>query len=200
MLGGAASLPSLKSKIVSGGIVLLLVEPSVVIFNVIKQFSLLGFVFFVVFISRLDAQEKLKFGWLEKVAVYPGNILIHAKLDTGADYSSLNASNLVEFEKGDQKWVRFDLEDRFGKKSTIEKPVVRIAWVKRQSGKHSKRNVIRLGICLGKTFMEADVNLVDRTNYTQQMLVGRNFLAGNAVIDPAVSYTQKPDCKGVPAS
>lgn len=146
------------------------------------------------------AQQKDKFGWLETVSIYPDKVIVHAKLDTGADSSSLNALDLVEFEKAERKWVRFTVESRYGQKTVIEKPVLRTAIIKRQSGKHQKRNVVRLGICLGKNYMEADVNLIDRSSFTHAMLIGRNYLAGYAVIDPAVSYTQKPDCKGAPSS
>lgn len=147
--------------------------------------------------SHSYAQERGHFGWLEKVKLYPGAVMVHAKLDTGADYSSLDSAAMEEFERDGKKWVRFEVISRFGQKENIERPVVRSAWVKKRNGNHSKRNVVRLGICLGKTYMEADVNLVDRSNFTQPMLIGRNFLAGNALVDASSSYTVEPDCKGV---
>ena len=57
------------------------------------------------------AAEKTVVGWIEKVRIYPGNFLVHAKLDSGAEYSSLDAANLQEFERDGKTWVRFDLTE-----------------------------------------------------------------------------------------
>ena len=45
------------------------------------------------------AGEKKVVGWIEKVRIYPGNFVVHAKLDSGAEYSSLDAANLTEFDR-----------------------------------------------------------------------------------------------------
>ena len=49
--------------------------------------------------------EKGIFGWIEKVKIHPGKILLHAKLDSGADHSSLSAMNIKEFKKKGKNWV-----------------------------------------------------------------------------------------------
>ncbi len=144
------------------------------------------------------AQGKETFGWAEKIKIFPTSIVIHAKLDTGADYSSLNASQIEQFERDKEKWVRFSLVNRYGQKVTLERPIKRFATIKSHSSKNQKRPVIRLGICAGKTYMEEDVNIVDRTKFEYQMLVGRSFLAGNGVVDPSMTYTSDPDCKEAP--
>ncbi len=144
------------------------------------------------------AQTKIVLGWAEKVKIYPTDTVIHAKLDTGSDYSSLNASDIEEFNKEKQKWVRFTLLNRYGHRVVLEREIKRFAMIKRHGTKNQRRAVIRLGICAGTTYMEEDVNLVDRSKFEYQMLVGRSFLAGVATIDPAVTFTSEPDCKEVP--
>jgi hypothetical protein len=42
------------------------------------------------------------------------------------------------------------------------------------------------------------VSLVDRKNFDYQMLLGRVYLAGNAIVDPSVTYTTDPACKNIP--
>lgn len=159
--------------------------------------KLLTHLLFVFLASALaHAQSKPVVGWVEKVALSPGNLVVQAKLDTGADHSSLNASNLREFERDGRKWVKFVVSNSYGQSAEIAQEVQRVAMIKTHSGKIQKRDVIRLGICLGKTYMEADVNLVDRTKFDYQMLVGRTFLAGNVVIDPSTTFTSEPNCKG----
>lgn len=145
--------------------------------------------------AAAQAQSKQTVGWLEKVKLYPGNIVVHGKLDTGADYSSINAAKLEQFEKDGERWVRFEVSNRYGNKVTLEKQVLREAMVKKHFGKPEKRLVVRLGICVGSRYMEADVNLVDRSQFETQMLIGRSFLAGNIVVDPATTFTTEPSCK-----
>ncbi|RMG43035.1 MAG: hypothetical protein D6719_04615 [Candidatus Dadabacteria bacterium] len=146
-------------------------------------------------VAPLIAQEKEILGWVEKVKIYPPRLILHAKLDTGADYSSLHARNITEFKRNGQDWVSFVVVNRYGNTIRLEKEVIRHALIKRHGGKHQKRSVIRLGICVGNTYMEHDVNLVDRRNFDYQMLIGRKFLAGNIIVDPAVTYTAEPRCK-----
>jgi hypothetical protein len=140
--------------------------------------------------------EKTVMGWIEEVRIYPGNFLIHAKLDSGAEYSSLDAKNLQVFERDGKKWVRFDLEEkREAKELTIERPLLRWAPIKRHNQQPQRRPVIKLGVCLGHIYKEAEVNLVNRENYQYRMLIGRKFMGGAVIIDPAAKYTVEPNCK-----
>jgi hypothetical protein len=50
-------------------------------------------------------------GWVERVSIFPGNLKIKAKLDTGARNSSLNATDIDAFERNGAKWVRFDMNN-----------------------------------------------------------------------------------------
>lgn len=156
---------------------------------------------FVVDVSEpeddVDAQEALNkhvLGWIENVAIYPGNFVLNAKLDSGADHCSLHAMNIEPFKKGGKDWVRFDIENRQGEKLTLERETHRIAKIKRLLGKPQERYVVRLGLCVGSDYTEVDVNLVDRSNFSYPVLIGRNFLAGAAMIDTSATYTQEPSC------
>jgi hypothetical protein len=143
------------------------------------------------------AGEKTVVGWIEKVRIYPGNFIVHAKLDSGAEYSSLDASNMQIFERDGKSWVRFDLEEkREGKKLTIERPLLRWAPIKRHNQEPQRRPVISLGLCLGTLYKETEVNLINRKNYQYRMLIGRKFMEGVVVIDPSAKYTVEPECKG----
>jgi hypothetical protein len=144
----------------------------------------------------LAAGELQIVGWIEKVRLYPGNFLVHAKLDSGAEYSSLDATDMQIFERDGKKWVRFDLEEkREGKKLTIERPLLRWAPIKRHNQKPQRRPVIRLGVCLGNIYQETEVNLINRQNYQYRMLIGRKFMEGKVAINPAAKYTVDPACQ-----
>ena len=141
------------------------------------------------------AGEKTVVGWIEKVRIYPGNFVVHAKLDSGAEYSSLDAANLTEFDRDGKPWVRFDLTERDGQKITMERPLLRQATIKRHYLKSQQRPVIKLGVCLGKLYQETEVNLVNRTGFQYRMLIGRKFMDGAVIIDPSAKYTVEPECK-----
>lgn len=143
----------------------------------------------------VPAENKQVVGWLEKVCIYPGNLVIRAKLDTGAKNSSLNASHITEFMCNGDQWVRFNVTSRYGKTVTFERKVQGVAKIKRHGAKPQIRFAIRLGICLGSSYDEVEVNLVDRSDFTYQMLIGRSFLKGNVIIDPSSKYITKPNCK-----
>jgi len=147
--------------------------------------------------SPVMAQGKQVVGWVEEVCIYPGNLVIRAKLDTGARNSSLNTSHITEFERQGKRWVRFEVTNRYGKTVTIERKAHRVVKIKNHDSTPQPRLAILLGICLGSFYKEAEVNLADRSHFNYQMLIGRSFLAGNLIVDPSTKYTTKPICIGM---
>jgi hypothetical protein len=160
-----------------------------------RHFLHIGLISVFVFSALSNAESKDVVGWIEKVRICPGNVVVHAKLDTGADNCSLNAPHIEFFHRGNDTWVRFDLTNREGKTVTFERKTVRIAKIKRKGAKCQERPVILLGICIGSVYKEVEVNLVDRSHYKYQMLIGRKFLKGDLLIDSSVKYTVEPQCK-----
>lgn len=144
------------------------------------------------------SEERQTVGWVEKAIVFPGNLQLKVKLDTGALNSSLNASQIEEFVRNDEKWVRFSVTNWQNLTATLEKKLIRTARIKEHDRASNQRPVIQLGICLANVFKEVEVNLVDRSNFKYQMLIGRSFLQGSFVIDPARTFTVKPQCQGAP--
>ena len=133
-------------------------------------------------------------GWVEKARIYPGDFLMHAKMDTGAKNSSLNASQMETFRREGREWVRVSLVNRDGKSTTLERPVERIAQIKRHRGNSQERPVITLGICVNDVYKEVEVSLIDRSRFDYQLLVGRSFMEGDQIIDPSLSYSAEPAC------
>jgi hypothetical protein len=133
-------------------------------------------------------------GWLERVQIYPENLTLRAKLDTGAKTSSLNASNIKEFERQGEKWIRFDVVDRRGKTETLERKLIRSIKIKEHNTDPVERPAVQLGICLGNVYQEVEVNLTDRSVFNYPMLIGRNFLRGAFIVDAAAKFTIKPHC------
>lgn len=143
-------------------------------------------------IPPVDAKDII--GSVEKVGIENANFSIDAKIDTGARNSSLNATNYHLSQKGKEKWIRFDVTNRDGKAITLEKQITRFAKIKRKEASTQQRPVIMLDICIGKLRKQVEVNLVNRSNFNYQMLIGRTVLHGNFIVDVQKRYTQNPSC------
>lgn len=134
----------------------------------------------------------------ERVRIYPGGIVLKAKIDTGAETSSLHVTSTELIFRNGKEWIRFTVTDLKGKTAHFEEKIHRISTVKRHHDKVQKRIVVLLGICLGTTYRETEVNLFDRGGLNYPLLIGRQFTSGFFIVDPAQVFSIKPDCKEVP--
>jgi hypothetical protein len=134
-------------------------------------------------------------GWVENVSIFPGNLKIKAKLDTGARNSSLNAKSIEEFERDGENWIRFKLKNWKGRTESIEARLIRTAIIKQHGIESARRLVIRLGICLGNVYKEVEVNLEDRSKFNYQMLIGRSYLKNSFAVDSSATFTVEPNCR-----
>ena len=77
-------------------------------------------------------------GWVERVGIVEAGLALHAKLDTGADNSSLNAHPLVLEARDGITWAHFTLETHDGSHKAMALPVTRMARIKRQTAASQK--------------------------------------------------------------
>lgn len=146
-------------------------------------------------LSPWSAMAKQVSGYIEKVVIYPGALQVKAKIDTGALNTSLHCTSCDQtFERDGKEWVRFSVTNWRGESIELERPVIGRTAITRHFGKSQDRLVISLPVCLGGVLKEREVNVVDRSNFNYQMLIGRNFLAGDFVVDPDAKYLLSPDC------
>ena len=141
------------------------------------------------------AADKPVIGWVERVKIYPGDFEIHAKIDTGAKTSSLNAPNMNIFKRDGEDWVSFKVTNRKGISRNFEEKIFRISKIRRHGGTIQRRPVVMLGVCVANVFQRTQVNLIDRKNFNYQMLIGRRFMTGQVIVDPSRTFIAKPDCK-----
>ncbi len=133
-------------------------------------------------------------GWIEPIQLEPEGPQLTAKLDTGADSSSLGATAIEVYSADGIERVRFRIQARSDERSTVDLPLERIAKIKRHVEGAETRPVVRLRICLGNLRKEVEVNLADRSNYEQPVLIGRDFLSSDLIVDPAETFTTSPRC------
>lgn len=137
-------------------------------------------------------------GWTETAWLTDYGLAIDAKLDTGADNSSLDAGRYEPFERDGKKWVRFSIEGRDGGIRMVEAPVRRVARVRRAGTGVSKRPVISLTLCVAGRTGQAEITLTDRTGMDYAMLIGRSFLAGRLVVDSGKTQAGARACQAAP--
>ena len=121
---------------------------------------------------------------------------LEAKLDTGAETSSLDARNIEAFERDDEPWVRFRLEgERQGEAASqwVERPVLRRVKV-RGAGGVDHRYVIRLQLCIGHQTYEEQFTLRDRSRMAYPALLGRRTLEHLGLVDVRRQHLQQPEC------
>lgn len=134
-------------------------------------------------------------GYVETVAIHPGNLHITAKIDTGARSSSLDAANIQPFSKDGKEWVRFTLHGDHDTRRQVELPVERTVGIRRAGAPVQRRYVVKIGVCLANSYKMAEVNLVNREGLNFRMLIGRAFMLDNFVIDPNATFLTRPSCQ-----
>jgi len=133
-------------------------------------------------------------GWLEPVVIENTGLAVIAKVDTGADYSSLDARRIRAFERRGEPWVSFRVVTDDGRSLELERRIHRYTTIRRAGGDEQRRPTVILGLCLGTVYREVQVNLVDRSRLRYRMLIGRDFPQGRYVVDPARTYVTIPAC------
>ncbi len=160
-----------------------------------KKLPLFFSIVLICFATAYSVHAKEVVGWVENVRLYPGDLLVKAKVDSGAKTSSLNCRCYNFFQRNGKEWVKFTVVNEDGEATELEQPVIRIAQIKRHYGEKQERPVIKLGLCLGKTYKETEFTLIDRSGLNYQVLVGRQFLEEDFLIDPGATFKQKPACE-----
>ena len=121
-------------------------------------------------------------GGVETLGLPTTGMALDARVDTGAELSSLDARNILEFRKDRQQWVSFDLIDRkTGCCKKLSLPVERHVRIKRHGAKSQCRPVVCLPITLGNQHQETHFSLTDRSKFEYPVLIGRSFFSGQLV-------------------
>ncbi|SKB41371.1 ATP-dependent zinc protease [Malaciobacter marinus] len=131
-------------------------------------------------------------GTAEKVYIPSSDILLKAKIDTGATTSSMHALNIKEFERDGNKWIKFDLQDKDGNLINKNLPLHRIVKIKRHGTKNQKRYVVQMKINLANISQLVEVSLTNRSKFTYPVLIGKNYLNGLFLVDVSKKYITKP--------
>jgi hypothetical protein len=131
-------------------------------------------------------------GWREWIALPELGIKqIKAKVDTGARSSALHAFDLETFRRDGDEMVRFSVHpmQRSREKTVVaEAKVLEYRSVKSSGGQQTRRPVILTLIqLLGQTW-SVELTLAARDEMGFRMLLGREAIRRQMVVDPGRSY------------
>ena len=137
-------------------------------------------------------------GWQELVSLQSEPVAhklpsIEATLDPGQTTTSLQVHSYKISE--DKKTVDFSLHDRFGKSMEYKAKLLRTANFKLSSGAKEDRPIVSLRVCLGTTWVDAEVSVKEDSQVGNPLRMGRNDIAGKILIDPSKSFSIQPSCK-----
>lgn len=128
-------------------------------------------------------------GGVETLYVTPLQMPFKARMDTGAETSSIDAKNLQPFERDGEKWISFDVVNRKnGEKKHFEKRIKRKTRIVRIETPEY-RYAVDMNIKMGNELITAEFTLADREKFDYQVLIGRNIINGRFIIDPTIENT-----------
>lgn len=128
-------------------------------------------------------------GEVEPIYFSPMKAPFSARIDTGAETSSVGVSNMKPFERDGEKWIAFDLVNKDTSETHhFEKKIHRNTVIKRAL-KKEERPVVIMDVTFGGETIQTEFTLADRESFEYQALVGRNILTGRALVDTSLSNT-----------
>lgn len=117
------------------------------------------------------------------------DLSFNAKIDSGAESSSIHAQNIKTFYKTVDGvpvlHVQFETIDQNYQTKSFVRPVVKIGEVKSALGT-SQRYFIREKIWIGDAYHYVNVNLADRSHLKRKFLVGKNILDEGYLINTSL--------------
>jgi len=152
-----------------------------------------------------ETSTKLVVGGLEEIWLPDLELALTARIDTGAQTSSLDARNIELFERDGRRWVRFEINNpTTGKPESLERRLKRTVGIHQPGTAETKRRpVVKMGIVIGRSNQTAEFTLSDRNHLGYQVLIGRNILKDVMVVDvskqnvaPYVLPKAAPDSAG----
>jgi hypothetical protein len=159
------------------------------------------FIFMSLLTGPLMAKNDVQiYGFVEKATLVDKNLTLSAKLDTGAKSSSLNATNITQFELNGVPYLRFTVPTKDGE-TVFECKYIGKVQIKVRSSETNpgllkstpiRRSVVLLNVRLGNKERSLNVNLTNRKRFLYPLLLGRDaIIAFDGVVNPALTFTMK---------
>jgi len=137
--------------------------------------------------------SRLIVGWQEWVALPDlGLPALKAKIDTGAKTSALSTTSIEPFGSSRRPKVRFSVRPKRNTNLEVQAvaDVIDRREVTSSNGVRELRYVIETSLCLGDRSWPIEVTLTNREHMACRMLIGRQAIRSDMLVDCAVSFCQ----------
>jgi ribosomal protein S6--L-glutamate ligase len=131
--------------------------------------------------------EPVHIGWREWVELPDWGLTLKAKIDTGAKSSSLDVTRITHLD--DQR-IQFDIH-QYRKKIkvvTVEATIYKVTRVRSSNGQMQERFVVQTPMILGGVKKDILITLTSRRKMLHRMLLGREALQNDFLIDAGVDH------------
>jgi len=128
------------------------------------------------------SESKIIIGATEHIKIEPPELTLRARIDTGAKTTSIDARDIIPFERDGKRWVKFSVYDG-DEEHKVERPVFDTVLIKRHGGESQRRYMVKIRISVDKVSQLIPVSLTDRSSYEFPILIGRNFLKDYFIVD-----------------
>jgi ribosomal protein S6--L-glutamate ligase len=136
----------------------------------------------------------LVLGWQEWIALPElGLPALKAKIDTGAKTSALHTHAIEPFGTLKRPMVRFTVRPnpkRADLEIAVTAPVIDRREITSSDGERQLRFVIATRVQIGALAWPIEVSLTNRDRMTYRMLLGRQAIRANVLVDPDKTFRQ----------
>ena len=143
----------------------------------------------------MDTNNLAIIGSVEWCAFNELNIpIIAARIDSGAKTSSIQATEIKLIKKNDERWVRFvvyPIQRNNEVKVVCRAKLLGKRSIKGSFGISEERYIIKSPITLGDKIYDIELSLANRNTMEFRMLLGREAISGQFLINPSEKHLQK---------
>ncbi|WP_345841033.1 RimK/LysX family protein [Shewanella algae] len=146
---------------------------------------------FMLLSTSVFAQEKTVIGQTEIMTVAEAGLSFEARIDTGAANTSMHAMDLKviggsakKMQDNVGKMLSFTTENERGEKKQLKAKIVKTSTVSNSQGRET-RYMVELNVAFGDHKRKVKVNLRDRSHMDYKLLIGRNWLSDDFLVDVA---------------
>lgn len=132
---------------------------------------------------------KIIIGWREWVG-FPnlGVEQVNAKIDTGAKSSAIHAFDIKQTQIDGEDYLEFCLLAHKDRKVVCCERIFEHRTIRSSNGQSERRYVIQTTMALGDQLRAIELTLTNREAMEHRLLIGRDALQGDFVVDPEASY------------
>lgn len=131
----------------------------------------------------IGSTEYVSIGKLEKIP---------AKIDTGADSSSIWASNIEVEEDGTLKYTLFAPKSPYYTGEVIKSKDYKVSVIRSSNGSEQIRYRTIIPITINGRTVKAALTLADRSHNNFPILIGRRTISGKFLVDVSESHVERP--------